>query len=413
MTSAYLGGCSSVYDQRCLDGKVWYIKLRWLWWELVLPHDLGCLFTVVETLVEGIRSTLEISSRGFQVNKPSTKAIQSPDGDIIDCVMFHQQPAFDHPLLKGHKLLNAPKSPREHNQTRILSDNFQLWSLSGETCPEGTIPIRRTKEQEILRASSINKLRRKFNIIQKDTVSNGHEYAIGTVTGDAFYGAKATINVWAPHVETNPPEFSLAQIWIVAGTFGTDLNSIEVGWQVYPAMYGDSQPRLFIFWTYALGAVQTSTSLALGAAISPTSIYNGQQFEINLMISKDPTNGNWLLKFGSNFNEEIGYWPSSLFTHLNDKATMIQFGGEIVNKKSTGSHTSTQMGSGHFAEEGFGKASYFKNLQVMDSNRNLISLPNLQVDADNQNCYNIQAGTNDDMGNYFYYGGPGKNDKCP
>ena len=24
------------------------------------------------------------------------------DGDIIDCVDIHQQPAFDHPLLKNH-----------------------------------------------------------------------------------------------------------------------------------------------------------------------------------------------------------------------------------------------------------------------------------------------------------------------
>jgi hypothetical protein len=30
---------------------------------------------------------------------------QSPDGDLIDCVLSHQQPAFDHPKLKGHKPL--------------------------------------------------------------------------------------------------------------------------------------------------------------------------------------------------------------------------------------------------------------------------------------------------------------------
>lgn len=30
---------------------------------------------------------------------------QSPDGDIIDCVSSHQQPAFDHPNLKGQKPL--------------------------------------------------------------------------------------------------------------------------------------------------------------------------------------------------------------------------------------------------------------------------------------------------------------------
>jgi hypothetical protein len=30
---------------------------------------------------------------------------QSPDGDIIDCVLTHKQLAFDHPLLKGQKPL--------------------------------------------------------------------------------------------------------------------------------------------------------------------------------------------------------------------------------------------------------------------------------------------------------------------
>jgi hypothetical protein len=31
--------------------------------------------------------------------------MQSPDGDIIDCVLTHEQLAFDHPLLKGQQPL--------------------------------------------------------------------------------------------------------------------------------------------------------------------------------------------------------------------------------------------------------------------------------------------------------------------
>lgn len=61
---------------------------------------------------------------------------------------------------------------------------------------------------------------------------------------------------------------------------------------------------------------------------------------------------------------------------------MVQFGGEIVNSRPSGFHTSTQMGSGHFAGEGFGKASYFRNLQVVDWDNNLIPLSNLRVLAD-------------------------------
>ena len=31
--------------------------------------------------------------------------LQSPDGDVIDCVLSHLQPAFDHPQLRGKKPL--------------------------------------------------------------------------------------------------------------------------------------------------------------------------------------------------------------------------------------------------------------------------------------------------------------------
>lgn len=56
------------------------------------------------------------------------------------------------------------------------------------------------------------------------------QHAIGYVTGDGYYGAKANINVWAPEV-ANPDEFSLSQIWVISGSFGDDLNTIETGWQ--------------------------------------------------------------------------------------------------------------------------------------------------------------------------------------
>lgn len=49
--------------------------------------------------------------------------------------------------------------------------------------------------------------------------------------GDKYYGAKATLNVWEPKIE-QANEFSLSQLWILGGSFGEDLNSIEAGWQV-------------------------------------------------------------------------------------------------------------------------------------------------------------------------------------
>ncbi|CAN1310827.1 hypothetical protein LINPERPRIM_LOCUS28216 [Linum perenne] len=365
-----------------------------------------------------------IRERLNKINKPPVKSIQSPDGDLIDCVPSHLQPAFDHPQLEGQKPLDPPERPEGHNPTGNVAASFQAWTQSGETCPEGTIPIRRTTEDDILRASSLNTFGKKLRRhVRRDTNSNGHEHAVGYVSGDQYYGAKASINVWAPQV-TNQYEFSLSQMWVISGSFGDDLNTIEAGWQVSPELYGDNYPRFFTYWTtdayqatgcYNLlcsGFIQTNNRIAIGAAISPTSSYTGGQFDISLLIWKDPKHGNWWLEFGSGVL--VGYWPAFLFTQLKDHATMVQYGGEVVNSRaSSGFHTSTQMGSGHFAGEGFGKASYFRNLQVVDWDNNLVPLSNLKVLADHPNCYDIQGGINKVWGNYFYYGGPGRNIRCP
>ncbi|MCH97243.1 hypothetical protein A2U01_0018236, partial [Trifolium medium] len=83
-----------------------------------------------------------------KINKPA-----SLDGDLIDCVLTHQQPAFDHPKLKGHTPLDPPKRPKGYYKNGInVSERFQLWTDSDEACPEGTVPIRRTTEEDILRA---------------------------------------------------------------------------------------------------------------------------------------------------------------------------------------------------------------------------------------------------------------------
>lgn len=56
------------------------------------------------------------------------------------------------------------------------------------------------------------------------------QHAVGYVSGNQYYGAKASINVWAPRVASQY-EFSLSQMWVIAGSFGDDLNTIEAGWQ--------------------------------------------------------------------------------------------------------------------------------------------------------------------------------------
>lgn len=129
-----------------------------------------------------------------------------------------------------------------------------------------------------------------------------------------------------------------------------------------------------------------------------------------ILLLQDRHTGNWWLAFDTHLI--VGYWPSSLVNNLRNGATKIQWGGEIVNLQDRSQHTSTQMGSGHFAEEGKQKASYFRNLEIIDE-RDITKQPlNPFSYASDPTCYNVISGIHSHSGLFFYYGGPGRNPNC-
>ncbi|RVX11402.1 hypothetical protein CK203_019676 [Vitis vinifera] len=382
-----------------------------------------------------------------KINKPAVMTIESPDGDIIDCIDKWKQPAFDHPLLKNHKLqLVPPEMPRvrrmkeeevkgdkhtssRKNEERVVISGrgaWQVWHQNRTRCPKGTVPIRRTTVDDVLRAKSLYDFGKKqprmalarHTVSPDDVNAKGHEYAIATSRpSEAVYGASATINVWNPSLQVEE-EMSISQIWVLAGSFeGSDLNSVEAGWHVLPDLHGDKSTRLFAYWTadgyqstgcyntLCPGFVQVDKEIVVGTAIAPVSTISGELYE----RSKDGK-----LVAGVREQQCSGYWPSNLFTHLAANATLVEWGGEVFNSKPNGAHTSTQMGSGRFAQEGNGKASYFRNLGLVDSNNDINPPQSISTQADNSNCYNINLlNNNDDWGTHFYFGGPGFNPNCP
>lgn len=108
----------------------------------------------------------------------------------------------------------------------------------------------------------------------------------------------------------------------------------------------------------------------------------------------------------------VGYWPSSLFTHLRDSASIIEWGGEILDFKDDGRHTTTRMGGGYFGQEGLTKAAYFKNLEIVDEHNIWRRNEGGHTIMTQESCYNIQSAYHDTWGNFFYYGGPGRNQNC-
>ncbi|KAL6989008.1 hypothetical protein U1Q18_014759, partial [Sarracenia purpurea var. burkii] len=80
----------------------------------LLPFFLLALFSETFVVVSGLNYTkyrqvgslrlARIQKHLEKINKPAVLTIESPDGDIIDCVHKRKQPALDHPLLKNHKI---------------------------------------------------------------------------------------------------------------------------------------------------------------------------------------------------------------------------------------------------------------------------------------------------------------------
>ncbi|GAB4824834.1 hypothetical protein Ancab_007704 [Ancistrocladus abbreviatus] len=347
--------------------------------------------------------------------KGTVKTLKGDKGDVIDCVDIYKQPAFDHPLLQNHTLQIAPSShkygaPRDN---AILDSLFDIsWRKNGG-CPEGSVPIVRNvlSDRPIIRKN-----------ISSGIQTSGHQHAvIFFLNGEAtMQGGRATITQWDPYL-AQPEDFSLSQIWIMAGQDGTtNRQTIEAGWQKHPHRTGFNGSTFFVYWTadgynstgcYDLrcaGWVLTCSQYSPGMQLQ-SSTYGGQPIELAMDIERDQSTGNWWLYL---WGTPIGYWPPSIYKGgaLTNGSATISWGGEIYDSSgSEGFNTSTQMGSGHFATEGYRRASYVRDIVYTAHNGTSYAIPQDKLDpvASAPNCYDYQFQQGCAGQVYFYYGGPG------
>jgi hypothetical protein len=185
----------------------------------------------------------------------------------------------------------------------------------------------------------------------------------------ANLGGHSYLNVWDPPIGANQI-FSLSQHWYVGGS-GAALQTAEVGWQVYPGMYGNTKPVFFIYWTaddyrstgcYNLTCtafVQTSSTWKIGGTLSPWSIAGGQQYEIQVAFFL--YQGRWWLYIGGEAGSNaIGYYPATIYRGgaMASGASEIDYGGETVGTTSW-----PPMGSGAFANTGWQHAAYQRDIR--------------------------------------------------
>ncbi|KAI4376970.1 hypothetical protein MLD38_014670 [Melastoma candidum] len=381
---------------------------------------------------------VEIEHKLKLLNKPAVKSIWSEDGDVFDCIDVHNQPAFDLPTLKNHKIQMKPsfKLPQESSNVKggmpsLLAS--QTWRKNG-SCPIGTVPIRRVRKQDLLRATSVGEFGKKYlpsnsppreqvvvinNTQVKVPVMDNYSQAIILTMAYNYIGAEGDINVWNPRVDLDS-DFTTAQIWLSHG-----YEFVEAGWMVNPKLYGDRQTRLFVHWTVDAnqgkgcfdltcpGFVQTSHDVGVGSAITPISSTSGDQYEITVSINWDPQTTNWWVAVN---NYAFGYFPGELFNLLRHSATIVRWGGEVYSPQVKGNtpHTGTAMGSGQYSDTLAGNACYINKIRETGWNMQKKYPEWVAVWSDEEYCYNGNNFREGIVGEpTFYFGGPGQGRYCP
>ncbi|KAI3897256.1 hypothetical protein MKX03_036606 [Papaver bracteatum] len=313
---------------------------------------------------------MELDKKLKILNKPPMKSIETEIGDIYDCINIYKQPAFDHPLLRNHKIQMEPNVIQEE---QIDESIYNMVPRVGRSKLKGTT------KKELINAKYLS-----------SWVKRRHYVSAQPLAEKVYYGGSANIAIANPSVEQNT--FSTGQIWIQSGPTA-ELNSIEFGWAVFPQLFGDNETRVFGLWT---GFVQVHPEYSFGEHIKDGT-YGGAQRGFYFSVHRDPESGNWWFINGIN-NAKIGYWPKEIFTHLASNASVIAYGG--VAGTDIGKLT-PPMGHGHLSVFDSRYTCCMQSIKVVQLNRDTKS-----------SCYVlIFPGSDILLGILMFFGGPGGD--CP
>ncbi|XP_039806480.1 uncharacterized protein LOC120670450 [Panicum virgatum] len=197
----------------------------------------------------------------------------------------------------------------------------QTWWKNG-SCPAGTVPIRRDSSRanpeiaELVRRSSPfgrpgSSRAGSYNQSAMAAPPGGKvEVAAAFATNAPYLGARARLPYWKVNVHP-AGEFSMSYI-LIGNTLDTD----------YVAIKGaDPPPHL-------------TNQIAVGLV--------------------DPAGNRWWV---SVMDQEIGYYPESVFNTRFPDAAYVEMGGRVLDSRPGGKHTTTPMGSGMPACAGWGFAA--------------------------------------------------------
>jgi len=349
------------------------------------------------------------------------RTIRNAYGQTFDFVEMHSQPAarhFDRP----------PVPPIEDAPSPMFAALVDAMGFGSTQIPDGTVPLLRPTLEQLTRFRSLAdyltlgmpKRGPSGSEAGGDDklmlAASPHRYAYGSQQV-ACLGGTTFMSLCKPTV-AGAQILSLSQIWCKAGISpGQMLQTVEAGWQVCPSnsLTNSPDPFFFIYWNPSYGTAPsfnnadgnfyvTSNKFPIGGTIGQTSSPGGLQYEID--VAYRLLSGDWWLYVGG---VALGVWKGSLFNGgpLGTGCEEIVVGGETAG---VGSYP--PMGSGTFANTGFGQAAYHRSITYRDLSGADVAAT-MQITETTPSEYTMSSGppapAGHGWGRYVYFGGPGGN----
>ena len=299
--------------------------------------------------------------------------------------------------------------------------------------PEGTVPIVRFDVEKFMTTVKIPP-KNPSDVLKKlpppAPESNDRYYTVWQRFG-TFYGSAGRINIWDTAGPVNN-ETSIAQTALIRGE---PMQAIEAGKIELESLNGNLGPHFFIFYrtnggatgdwiggynTLVDGWIQYSPRVAPGMALTSwKSSSGGNQYSLDLEVRLHE--GNWWIWVAG---EWAGYYPNCvgggnppcsrghLFSDsgIRNQVSRLDWYGEVFDS-SAPTPTSTDMGSGEFAINGWQHAAYFRNLTYYWAPTTYWWWDSGSISVTDSNCYTANGpfySSDASWHNWYFYGGPGK-----
>ena len=299
--------------------------------------------------------------------------------------------------------------------------------------PSGTVPIVRFDVEAYLDSVVIppKDIREVLLKVPPPAPAANSRYYVTWLRFGTFFGTAGRINIW----DTTGPtgnETSIAQTAVIRGN---PMQAIEAGKIEVQSLNGNHRPHLFVYYrtngsaqgdwvggynTLVDGWIQVSSTVAPGMSLAPwESSENGNQFSLDLEVRIHE--GNWWVWAAGQW---AGYYPAcsggdsqpcdngNLFSQngIRSQADRLDWYGEVFDSTAP-APTSTDMGSGAFADTWWQHAAYFRNVTFFWQPATYWWWDSGAITPTDTGCYTVNGPhySNDAAWrNWFFYGGPGK-----